>query len=154
MPAVPKAVKFMRDDLTIEGVSGPVKFSGNDKPGWLGLWQLSGSQRVPVGTVDENGTTVTGWSEGLRNETWLPPYPPTKPPPFPWRYVIAPVVVFFICCPICMGLGAARYGNIFERILELRRQDKDKTQQRQDIFAMGAMGDQDQESPGALPEAA
>ena len=98
-------MNFIRDELQIEGVSGAVNFSGNDRPGRLGLWQLSGSERFPVGTVYENGTIETGLSEGLRNDMWLPATP------FPMGYVLVSVGVFMIFCPSLLGcivVGAAR----------------------------------------------
>ena len=98
-----KAVNFIRDELQIEGVSGPVKFSGNDRPGRLGLWQLSGSERILVGTVYDNGTIETGLSEGLRNETWLPAFPEPPSQPFPIGYVIVSIGVCMIVCPILLG---------------------------------------------------
>ncbi|CAJ1396111.1 unnamed protein product [Effrenium voratum] len=107
-----KAVNFIRDELQIEGVSGPVKFSGNDKPGRLGLWQLSGSERIPVGTVYENGTIETGLSEGLQNETWLPAFPEPTPEPFPMGYVVVSIGVFMISCPILLGCIVGHNGRI------------------------------------------
>ena len=100
-----KAVNFIRDELQIEGVSGPVKFSGNDRPGRLGLWQLSGSERIPVGTVYENGTIETGLSEGLRNDMWLPATP------FPMGYVVVSTGVFMLCCPGLLGIIVVRAAN-------------------------------------------
>ncbi|CAJ1385653.1 unnamed protein product [Effrenium voratum] len=107
-----KAVNFIRHELQIEGVSGPVKFSGNDKPGRLGLWQLSGSERIPVGTVYENGTIETGLSEGLRNETWLPAFPEPPSEPFPIGYVVVSIGVFMIFCPVLLGCIVGHNGSI------------------------------------------
>ncbi|CAE7201985.1 unnamed protein product [Symbiodinium natans] len=72
---------------------------------------LPGSERIPVGTVYESGTIETGWSEGLRNETWLPAFP--EPEPFPIVYVVVSLAaVWMICCPLLFGCLAGHNGSL------------------------------------------
>jgi hypothetical protein len=124
---------YIKTQLDFQGISGRVKFSGNDKPGYLGVTQVQGGKTVDVGTidlgwmdgVDANGQPVLeintqgtiAWlpnsdgSFGPLNSSWekepaLPPPPPAEKNEIYW---VVHVIVRFILIllPICIGcLGA------------------------------------------------
>ena len=103
--------KYIRYDLSFEGASGPVSFTGNDNPGTLGVYQLIDQEDILVGTagwndaksldVDQNVMDV--YNGGVRNESWteadLDPPPPAAY--FPWDVIkvlsrVLPILAYHV----------------------------------------------------------
>merc|ERR1719240_1441880 len=89
--------KYIRYDMSFEGASGPVSFTGNDNPGTLGVYQLMGKEDILVGTIGWNDAKsmdidqklMDEYNGGIRNDSWteadLDPPPPAAY--FPWDVV-------------------------------------------------------------------
>ena len=89
--------KYIRYEMSFEGSSGPVSFTGNDNPGTLGVYQLFGQEDILVGTVGCNDAKTMDvdqdlmeiFNGGIKNESWteadLDPPPPEKY--FPWDVI-------------------------------------------------------------------
>jgi len=95
---------YMKGELEFEGVSGNVKFTGNDRLGELGLWQTRGNHSELVGTVGIAGNISAGYWTGLRNSTWKPAPADEVEPAFPWIIVIAVLVSFMVLAVGCTAL--------------------------------------------------
>jgi hypothetical protein len=65
-----QAINVIKTQTQFRGVSGTVQFTGNDKLGRLGLWQVQGSYRKAVGTVGVDASIHTGYTFGLQNSSW------------------------------------------------------------------------------------
>jgi hypothetical protein len=86
--------KYIRYEMSFNGSSGPVSFTGNDNPGTLGVYQLMGQEDILVGTVgwndakslevDQNLMDI--YNGGVRNESWTEADQDPPPPAayFPW----------------------------------------------------------------------
>jgi len=64
-------VTFMREELAFEGVSGFLEFTGNDRLGYLAIWQVLHDDLVLVGHVPPDDTEeVTLYHGSLSNASW------------------------------------------------------------------------------------
>jgi hypothetical protein len=99
-PEVYKAFKeYIKLHADFQGLSGHVKFEGNDKPAYVGVQQVQEGKKVLVGTT--NGTADLTVNGGPSNASWKPAHPDAPPPEndFPyWAFqVFLPILC--ICCP-------------------------------------------------------
>jgi len=108
-PVYAAMVKYMRTSLNFAGVSGDFEFKGNDKPGYLGIFQVEGNHSVLVGHVDPNGINIsTGFHYGLRNESWTAAPPDKVDTEFPWVVIPATFIGVWQCGAIFLGLWRSR----------------------------------------------
>merc|ERR1712232_387063 len=111
-----KFVNYIKTQVDFDGVSGRVKFEGNDKPAYLALRQVQmhgrrlseGAQltEVLVGTKFCNASlNLSTGTAMITNESWAPANPDPPPPPsdFPyWAFqVFLPILC--VCCPAVAG---------------------------------------------------
>jgi hypothetical protein len=94
-------LSFIKTQVDFQGVSGQVKFSGNDKPNLLSVQQVRGGATVDVGLVALN-KDITWLGAGVSNTSWFKEDAIPKDY-FPyWIFqVFIPVIV--ICLPACAG---------------------------------------------------
>eukprot|EP00929_Paragymnodinium_shiwhaense_P122713 TRINITY_DN9570_c0_g2_i2.p1 TRINITY_DN9570_c0_g2~~TRINITY_DN9570_c0_g2_i2.p1 ORF type:complete len:1321 (+),score=343.38 TRINITY_DN9570_c0_g2_i2:87-4049(+) len=95
-------VQHLKTDLTFQGVSGRVNFTGNIKPEPLALRQVKDGDFVMVGIVFPNQTMRLGENGGPTNESWQPALPNEKPY-FPYFVFQIMVPLLVICCPSIAG---------------------------------------------------
>ena len=89
--------KYIRYEMSFEGASGPVSFTGNDNPGTLGVYQLMGKEDILVGSVgwndaknmDIDQNLMDIYNGGIRNESWTEADMDPPPPQayFPWDVI-------------------------------------------------------------------
>jgi hypothetical protein len=87
------------------GVSGRVKFHGNDKRGDLATYQVQSGKKTLVATCSHNDTIDMTLNGGPVNASWKPAYPDAEPALAQFPYFIFQVLlpILCICCP---GLAA------------------------------------------------
>ena len=94
-------IDFIKTRADFQGVSGQVKFSGNDKAAYLGVQQVREGSTVLVGTCSHNSTIDLTVNGGPSNASWQPAFPDVLPAEahFPyWAFqVFLPILC--ICCP-------------------------------------------------------
>jgi hypothetical protein len=97
--------QHIKTGIDFQGVSGRVKFYGNDKRGELATYQVQSGQRVLVGTCSHNNTLDMTVNGGVSNASWKPAHPDVLPPEAEFPYFIFQVLlpILCICCP---GLAA------------------------------------------------
>lgn len=94
---------YVKTQINFQGVSGTVRFSGNDKPNNLAVQQVQQGSNVQVGLVFINGS-ISWINGGPRNESWAKE--PVDPSTFfflPFHIVIVTVLMLG---PIIAGLIA------------------------------------------------
>jgi len=99
-PAAYRAfIEYIKTRADFQGLSGRVKFDGNDKPAYLAVQQVQGGVKGLVGTT--NGTIDLMVNGGPSNASWQPAYPDTIPPEADFPYFIFQIVlpILCICCP-------------------------------------------------------
>jgi len=102
-------VKFLRAE-NFTGASGYVTFNGNDKPGYLGIWQVRANESILVGHVDPNEINITlSYEGGLRNDTWTAAPPDVVEEEFPWVVIPAVFIGVWQCGAIILGLCRSHY---------------------------------------------
>jgi hypothetical protein len=106
-------VTYMKTKMNFLGVSGRVKFDGNDIPAPLALFQVQDGENVEVGSMATSG--ILSWfgngiiSDMWKNETVEPVEPP--PPAWTFQYWWAVWWSFrlgVLCCPLCFGMYSGR----------------------------------------------
>jgi hypothetical protein len=87
--------------VEFQGVSGFIRFTGNDKPAHLGVYQVREGHNVLVGTCSHNGTKDFDINGGPSNASWKPAHPDQEPPPddFPFWAIQIFLPLLCICCP-------------------------------------------------------
>jgi hypothetical protein len=92
-------INYIKNRADFQGLSGHVKFVGNDKPAYLAVQQIQAGVSVLVGTT--NGTIDLTINGGPSNASWQPAHPDAaaKENDFPyWAFqIILPILC--ICCP-------------------------------------------------------
>merc|ERR1712136_226444 len=84
-------IDYIRNELSCEGVSGTVKFTGNDKKGYLAITQVIESESVLVGHVSPDG--IVNLNQTLvDNSSWVAA-PPDPEDPTIWMYVAFAVAI-------------------------------------------------------------
>jgi len=96
-------IDYIKRRADFQGLSGRVKFDGNDKPGYLSVQQIQAGVKKTVGTT--NGTIDLTVNGGPSNASWKPAYPDAVPPEADFPYFVFQVLlpILCICCP---ALGA------------------------------------------------
>merc|ERR1719424_1076029 len=103
-PVYKDMVKVLRAE-NFTGASGYVTFQGNDKPGYLGIWQVRANESIMVGNVDPNGINFTmSYEDGLRNDTWTAAPADVVAEEFPWVVIPATFIGVWQCGAILLGL--------------------------------------------------
>jgi hypothetical protein len=92
-------IDFIKNRADFQGLSGRVKFEGNDKPAYVAVQQIQGGVKGLVGTT--NGTIDLTVNGGPSNASWKPAHPDVVPPEADFPYWIFQVVlpILCICCP-------------------------------------------------------
>eukprot|EP00929_Paragymnodinium_shiwhaense_P096132 TRINITY_DN5763_c0_g1_i9.p1 TRINITY_DN5763_c0_g1~~TRINITY_DN5763_c0_g1_i9.p1 ORF type:complete len:127 (+),score=27.75 TRINITY_DN5763_c0_g1_i9:3-383(+) len=102
-------LRFIKDEVDFDGVSGKVKFSRRDgkldKLSSLAIQQVRQGSPVTVGTIDWNSTVDLSLEGGISNESWQPAHPDPPPPPNDFPYLAFQVGIPLICifCPAVAG---------------------------------------------------
>jgi len=94
--------EFLRTQPSFQGLSGEVKFIGNDKPNHLSVQQVQNGKSVSVGLMYENSTI--DWIGNVVNSSWTqePEDPPDK---FEyWLVFQIGIPVIILCCAISIGV--------------------------------------------------
>jgi hypothetical protein len=90
---------YIRNKADFQGLSGRVKFDGNDKPAYLAVQQIQASVSVLVGTT--NGTIDLTVNGGPSNASWQPAYLDENNAGDDFPYFVFQIVlpILCICCP-------------------------------------------------------
>jgi hypothetical protein len=95
-------LEIVRTELDFQGVSGRVKFDGNDRPNFLGIHQVVQSSRIDIGLVNTSGE-IDWLGQGPVNTSWTKEFP--EPPPyFPYEVLQVLVPLSLIVCPLFFGI--------------------------------------------------
>jgi hypothetical protein len=94
---------YIKTEADFSGVSGKVKFSGNDKPAFLAVQQIQDGKTALVGTT--NGTSDLTINGGPSNASWKPAHPDMEPQEEDFPFFIFQIVLPFLCI-CCPGLAA------------------------------------------------
>jgi hypothetical protein len=94
-------IRYIKTDVDFQGVSGHVKFEGNDKQAYLAVQQVQAGLKVLVGTCSWNASLDLSVNGGPSNASWKPPHPDEIPYEEPFPYLVFQVLlpVLCICCP-------------------------------------------------------
>jgi hypothetical protein len=94
-------ISYIKTEVEFQGVSGHVKFDGNQKPAYLAVQQVQGGSKILVGTCSHNGTTDLSLNGGPSNASWNPPHPDIIPPEADFPYFLFQILlpILCICCP-------------------------------------------------------
>jgi hypothetical protein len=97
--------QHIKTGIDFQGVSGRVKFYGNDKRGELATYQVQSGKTVLVGTCSHNNSIDMTLNGGPSNASWKPAHPDVIPAEAQFPYFIFQVLlpILCICCP---GLAA------------------------------------------------
>jgi len=95
---------YMRTQMDFLGVSGHVKFTGNDKPNVLAVQQVQQGRRVEVGIVALDDT-ITWLGDGVQASAWMKE---TEESEWGWFFMIFPHAfrTIAICGPFCFSFFA------------------------------------------------
>lgn len=90
---------FLRTSMDFQGISGRVKFDGNDRANTLAIQQVRQGRSIEVGLVDPQGLRWLG--NGTVADAWkIEPVPP-----FEQMWLIqAALVSLAVICPCMLGL--------------------------------------------------
>jgi len=112
---------YIRDQIDFNGLSGRVRFNGNDKPSVLGVDQvreLSDENPIVVGLLHLDGV-FNFTAGGVVSDAWQPAFP--DPPPaestFPFLAVQVAVPASLICIPLTLAVASVR--SVFSRIRDI-----------------------------------
>jgi hypothetical protein len=96
-------IDYIKRRADFQGLSGRVKFDGNDKPAYLSVQQIQAGVKKTVGTT--NGTIDLTVNGGPSNASWKPAHPDAEPPEADFPYFVFQILlpILCICCP---ALGA------------------------------------------------
>jgi len=96
-------IDYIKKRADFQGLSGRVKFEGNDKPAFLSVQQIQAGVKKTVGTT--NGTIDLTVNGGPSNASWKPAHPDAVPPEADFPYFVFQILlpILCICCP---ALGA------------------------------------------------
>jgi hypothetical protein len=98
-------INYFKTVADFQGVSGIVKFSGNEKPAYLAVQQVQGGSKALVGTCSHNGSIDLTVNQGPDNSSWKPPHPDAIPPEADFPYFVFQVFLPILCmlCPALAG---------------------------------------------------
>jgi len=106
-----RMIHFMKERMKFQGASGTVDIEGNDLPGLLAVWQVSGNMSMLVGSADPLGNVDLSFETGLVNDTW------SEAPvveiidnkeDFPILAVVIPALAIVLCGIICYAVYSGR----------------------------------------------
>lgn len=102
-------VQYIQTGIDFQGVSGRVKFSGNDKLGSLGIEQVINGSSFLVGTYNTDNVLNLTFNGGITAAAWKPAFPDPPPPPsnFPFTAVKVAIPLILIFCPGLAGFAEA-----------------------------------------------
>jgi hypothetical protein len=94
-------ISYIKHQASFQGASGLVKFHGNDKLAYLGVYQVHEGHNKLVGTCSHNGTKDFEINGGPSNASWKPAHPDAIPPEddFPFWAIQIFLPLLCICCP-------------------------------------------------------
>jgi hypothetical protein len=102
-------VQYIQTGIDFQGVSGRVKFSGNDKLGSLAIEQVINGSSFLVGTYNTDNVLNLTFNGGITAAAWKPAFPDPPPPPsnFPFTAVKVAIPLILIFCPGLAGFAEA-----------------------------------------------
>jgi hypothetical protein len=99
-------IRYIKQELSFQGVSGLVQFSANDKPAFLAVQQVQEGSTVLVGTCSHNSSVDLTLNGGPSNASWNSAFPDVIPEEAQFPYWVFQIVlpILCICCPGCAAL--------------------------------------------------